>query len=224
MSTESQPSRPLYYFWFDMEFTDLDPSRAHILQVAALITDVHLQRVRPNDVGLNLCVRLEPDAYVSDWVRENLSALVARCQSDDALPVSEVGARLIQYVDDVAGPPAKEIKERPAMAGNSVHSDWRLACIHFPTLQPRLSYRLLDVSTIKQQWHGWLGQPEFDKENATLIQEYLPFDCGDIAGQPHDAHYDILASIAELNFYRTKLRWMSDGIKGDQQCSVEASR
>lgn len=203
--TTSTPQPRLNYFWFDMEFTDLDPSRARILQVAALITDVDLHPVRPRDPGLNLCVRLDPDAYVSDWVQENLADLIAKCRAPDALPVAEVGQRLIQYLDDVAGPPAADIKERPALAGNSVHSDWRLAAIHFPDLQPRLSYRLLDVSTLKQQWQGWLGQPEFDKEDVNLVQEHLPFDCGNIAGQPHDAYYDILASIAELNFYRTHL-------------------
>lgn len=207
MTQQSSPPPNLRYFWFDMEFTDLDPARARILQVAALITDVHLQPVKTGDMGLNICVQLDPDAFVSDWVRENLATLLERCRSPEALSIADTEARLLHYLDDVAGPPPAEIKERPAMAGNSVHSDWRLACIHFPSLQPRLSYRLLDVSTIKQQWHGWLGHPEFDKENTAVVQQHLPFACGDIAGQPHDAHYDVLASIAELNFYRKSMRW-----------------
>lgn len=198
-------ARPPYYCWFDLEFTDLDPDKAALLQVALLITDVDLQPLEPEAKGLNIIVRLPEEASVSSWVQENLASLLIRCRSPEALSVHGIEDALLTHTEQWTGPKADDIKERPVLAGNSVHADWRLAARHFPRFIDRLHYRLLDVSTVKQQWHDWAGKEEFDKENASLIREYLPFTVSDLGGQPHDAFYDILASIAELNFYRQKL-------------------
>lgn len=197
------------FFWFDMEFTDLDPDKARILQVAIWATDVHCNPVQPDDQGLNLCVQLASDATVSDWVEANLPTLLERCRSERAVSPSQIEPLLLDYVDRMAGPPAEDIKERPVLAGNSVHNDWRLAARHYPKLIERMHYRLMDVSSLKQEWEGWLGQQEFDKENAERVSAYLPFSPTALEGQPHDAYYDVLASIAELNFYRTHLRLLA---------------
>ena len=202
-TTESAPR----YIWFDLEFTDLDPDKAHILQVAVLATDVHLQLLQPDDKGLNLFLKLKDGATISEWVEQNLPDLLAVCRSEHALDAQAAETRITAYLDRIAGPAPDDIRERPVMAGNSVHNDWRLACMHYPALIARLHYRLLDVSTLKQQWQGWLGQPEFDKDDASLVKQYLPFEAGDLEGKPHDAYYDILASIAELNYYRQRLPW-----------------
>lgn len=206
---------PGVYIWFDLEFTDLDPEKAHILQVAVLATDVNLQLLQPGDKGLNLLLKLDANAFVSEWVEQNLSELLKTCRSDQALDPHLAEARILEYLDQVAGPMPKEMDDRPVLAGNSVHCDWRLAGIHYPAFINRLHYRVLDVSSIKLQWEGWFKQPEFDKDNAALVQEHLPFDDLNIEGQPHDAQYDILASIAELHFYRGACKTLA--IVGDQE-------
>ncbi len=183
----------------------MDPDKAHILQVAVLATDPQLNPLESGDRGLNLCLKLPADASVSAWVAENLSDLLTACRDPGALEQNSASQLITNYVDRVAGPAPEDIKERPVLAGNSVHADWRLACMHFPELIERLHYRLLDVSTLKIHWQDWLGQPEFDKEDANLVLEHLPFKITTLAGQPHDAYYDILASIAELNFYRQRM-------------------
>ncbi len=200
--SETQP----VYLWFDMEFTDLDPSRARILQVAALLTDAALQPLDETDRGLNFHVYLDPDAPVSEWVQENLAPLLQMCRTPQAVQPGAVEIMLTRYVDRLVGPAAEDIKARPAMAGNSVHSDWRLASIHYPALIDRLHYRLFDVSTLKQEWEGWWQQGEADKESAEWVQRNLPFEVPVIEGAVHDAYYDVLASIAELNFYRSQLK------------------
>lgn len=194
-------AKPIY-LWFDLEFTDLDPNKARILQVAALLTDVHLKPLKTDDTGLNISVALPEGAPVSAWVEENLADLVALCRSDKATPADQVEAMLLDYLSDQVGTIAENIQERPVLSGNSVHNDWRLAAIHYPQLIAQLNYRLLDVSTLKQQWLGWLERPEFDKEDATIIAEHLPFEHVPLEGRRHDALYDVLASIAELNYYR----------------------
>jgi len=196
------------YLWFDLEFTDLDPCQARIMQVAMWLTDVHLQPLDPADTGLNIVVQLPPEADVSPWVHENLKGLVTRCRSPQATPAGAVELLCTRYLDRYSGPPADDITARPVLAGNSVHNDWRLASVYYPALIKRVHYRLLDISTLKQQWTGWLGKPEFDKEDVELVKRWLPFAHLDPAGQRHDAFYDILASIAELHFYRTN--WLAD--------------
>jgi oligoribonuclease (3'-5' exoribonuclease) len=66
----------------------------------------------------------------------------------------------------------------------------------------RLHYRQLDVSALKILWLGAGRGPEFKKEDAALVQQYLPGWNMPAQAQRHDALYDVLCSIAELNYYR----------------------
>ncbi len=193
------------YLWFDTEFTSLDLDRARLLQVALLGTDVNLDPLTPEDQGINLFIRLEEGTEVSSWLTDNLPDLITTCRSSQAVPEKEAGERMIEYVDGLFGPPAEEVRARPVLAGNSVHSDWFLARRFYPELCRRLHYRHLDVSALKLQWFDWLDGEPFDKENRDRVLEYLPFPGHHLPDRTHDAYYDIHASIAELNFYRKRL-------------------
>jgi NAD(P)-dependent dehydrogenase (short-subunit alcohol dehydrogenase family) len=79
------------------------------------------------------------------------------------------------------------LKERPVLAGNSIHQDRRFIRRYMPALEKRLHYRMVDVSTIKELARRWYPQV--------------------IARQPakrdtHRALDDIRESIDELRFYR----------------------
>lgn len=194
-----------YYVWFDTEFTGLDLADARLLQVAALITDLDCRPVAPDDPGIDLAIRLEPDATISEWVETHLSELLAVCRSDRAVDIAEADQQLGAYVDRMVGPRSEDIRLRPVLAGNSLHMDWALAGRDLPGFLGRLHYRHLDVTAFKLQWVDWLRREEFDKDSETLLRAHLPFDPGPMEGRPHDARYDILASIAELQFYRKHL-------------------
>ncbi|MBU0677997.1 MAG: hypothetical protein KJ626_07750 [Verrucomicrobia bacterium] len=199
--TESEQTQTPAYFWFDAEFTDLDPAKAHLLQVALVPTDVELHRLLPAEEDIDLCVRLPDGAEISEWVAENLERLVNVCRTDQAHDVEEVDRTLAAYVDSLLGPPSSEMSMRPVLAGNSVHMDVQMMRKHLPLFASRLHYRLLDVSVLKILWQDWYTGEAFDKENAKLIQQFFPGEV-DLTGKPHDAYYDIVASIAELNYYR----------------------
>ncbi|HSR88529.1 MAG TPA: exonuclease domain-containing protein [Pontiella sp.] len=202
--TEKEQKKTSAYVWFDAEFTSLDLDRARLLQVAAIVTDVNLNRVAPPEADLNLCIRLEEGEPVSPWVAENLPGLVEKCRSDEAVSIREADRRLAALLDQYCGTPCEEMDRRPVLAGNSVHNDWFLMRRLLPSFGSRLHYRLLDVSTIKIQWQDWIGGYPFDKENAELLNQY--FSGGGIAAaNAHDALFDIKASIAELAFYRANL-------------------
>ncbi|MBN1663211.1 MAG: hypothetical protein JW943_06395 [Deltaproteobacteria bacterium] len=122
-----KPHDTSLYVWFDTEYSGLDLEDANLLQVSALVTDASLRRVLSPDDDVTLAVRLPAEKKPSAWVEENLSDLLARCRSAEALDVAHADQRLAAYIDRAAGPvhPKKDL--RPVLSGNSVHADWWLA-------------------------------------------------------------------------------------------------
>ena len=202
--TEHEQKKTSAYVWFDAEFTALDLDQARLLQVAAIVTDIDLNRVAPPAADLNLCIRLEEGEPVSPWVAEHLPGLVAKCRSDEAVSIQEADRALAALLDQYCGTPCESMDQRPVLAGNSVHNDWYLMRRLLPLFGSRLHYRLLDVSTIKIQWQDWAGGQPFDKDDADLLNRYFPGG-GISAVNAHDALFDIKASIAELAYYRSNL-------------------
>lgn len=199
-------SAPPLYVWFDTEFTSLDLDTAHLLQVAVMVTTVDLKRVHPASRDFNLFLKLQPGVEINPWVEENLPQLMARCRDGSGLAVEEVDRRLAAFLDDAIGPASPEIRLRPVLAGNSIHADWFLARRLLPSLLDRVHYRVLDVTSVKIEWLRWFRGPGFDKENAELVGTYFPGATLESSFGPHDAYYDIQASIAELAFYRSRLK------------------
>ena len=200
MNPEIHPSSA--YVWFDAEFTSLDLEQARLLQVAAIVTDRALRRIGTPADDLNLCIRLESDEPVSPWVAENLSELLARCRSEEAVSIEEADRRLRTLVDRLCATPHESMADRPVLAGNSIHNDWLLMRRFLPEFASRLHYRLLDVSSLKLQWVDWKERPAFDKEDAALLAQCFP-EGGIEETNAHDALFDVKASIAELAYYRT---------------------
>lgn len=203
--SENELKKTSAYVWFDAEFTSLELDEARLLQVAVILTDTDLNRLHPPEADLNLCIRLEEGEEVSPWVAENLSGLVEQCRSDEAVSIEEADRQIAALLDQYCGTPCAAMGDRPVLAGNSVHNDWFLMRRFLPQFGNRLHYRLLDVSTLKIQWQDWVGQPPFDKESVEQLNQYFPGG-GIDAANAHDALFDIKASIAELAFYRSKLR------------------
>ena len=201
MSAEEHIITPAY-LWFDTEFTGLDLDDAHLLQVALFTTDANLNRKTTTDRDVNLCIKLEPDAQVSDWVEQNLADLLAQCRSTEAVTVDEADRRLAKLVDETVGQNT-DITLRPVLAGNTVHMDMALARKFLPQFSERLHYRLLDVSSLKLLWNDWLHEEPFEKDNAKIVRRFLPDSFTLPSSAVHDAYFDIHASLAELNYYRT---------------------
>ena len=143
---------------------------------------------------------------LSPWVQKNIPELIKKCRSRSAVPVGEVDAKLTAFVDRWCGTPTKTIQKRPLLAGNSIHTDWMLARRFFPTFTGRLHYRLLDVSALKIQWLDLTDGEEFKKDDPHTIKKYFPE--ADLRRlRQHDACYDIVASAAELAYYRSHMNF-----------------
>ena len=194
------------YVWFDTEFTSLDLDEAQLLQVSVMLTDKDLKRLTPPEEDLNLYIRLSETEPVSAWVEKHLPDLLKKCRSRSAVPVEEVDAKLTAYIDRWCGTPTKTIQKRPLMAGNSVHNDWILSRKFFPVFTSRLHYRLLDVSALKIQWFDLTDGAEFKKDDPKVVKKYFPE--ADLRRlRQHDAYYDIIASAAELAYYRQHMNF-----------------
>lgn len=191
--------------WFDTEYTSLDLERAHLLQVAMLITDAAGRRVAPPAADLCLGVRLPEGVEASPWVQANAPGLVAASRGAGAVTVAEADRRLAEAVTARLGPTPAAEKRRPVLSGNSIHADWFLVRRWLPRFHACLHYRHLDVTTLKLLWKERGTGEEFRKDDPGEIRRYFPEAALDDAADRHDALYDVQASIAELGFYRERL-------------------
>ncbi|EEA26812.1 hypothetical protein EYB26_000180 [Talaromyces marneffei] len=174
--------------WVDCEMTGLDPETDQILQICCFITDAQLQLLEPN--GFEIVVH-QPKAKLdamSQWCidthgKSGLTQAVLASTTDAATASSQLLAYIKRYVPE---------QRTALLAGNSIHADRAfLAKPPYSPILEWLHYRLLDVSTIKEAVRRW-GSDE-------LLRAAPP------KREVHLARDDILESIAEMKYYRSKL-------------------
>ena len=171
--------------WLDMEMTGLDPERERIIEVATILTDGNLTEIAN---GPELVIH-QPDevlAAMDDWNKKHhgASGLIDRVKAS-TITEADAEAQTIAFIN--AHVPAKD---RPVLAGNSIHQDRRFIHRYMPAFDRRLHYRMVDVSTIKELGRRWF--PE--------ITAKLP-----AKKEGHRALDDIRESIDELRWYKQHL-------------------
>ena len=195
--------------WIDLEFTNLDPTVGAISQASMIVTTGTLQPLTPPGIepgvgGLLYDVKIsqaQADS-ASEWVRANQKKQLERSLSEDAFPVEKVEELFIAYLLSTCEIPENQAL-RPMLSGNSVHGDYRYIKRHMPGLDKLLSFRLVDVTSIKELARRWCPKLVFTK-NAETIRSSYPGEI-ELEGAAHNALYDIKGSIAELAFYRQRL-------------------
>ncbi len=169
--------------WIDLEMTGLDPFRDHILEIATVITDSHLEVVAEGPV---IAIH-QPEAILAgmdDWNREHhgASGLVDRVRLSQVAEAEAEAATLeflTEHVPAHASP----------LCGNSICQDRRFLARWMPKLEAYCHYRNLDVSTLKILAQRWA--PEVANGFSKVGR--------------HRALDDIRESIAELRHYRAHL-------------------
>jgi oligoribonuclease len=176
------PVRPNEYnlVWIDMEMTGLDPDKDVIIEVAAVVTDMHLNvlaegpvfAIHQSDTILDGMDSWNKGTHGRSGLIDRVKAsTVTEQQAEEALI-----AFLKQYVPAGKSP----------MCGNSICQDRRFMARGMPKLEAFFHYRNLDVSTLKELCKRW--KPAI----ATGFKKH----------QLHTALADIVESIEELKYYR----------------------
>ncbi len=168
--------------WLDMEMTGLDPGKERIIEVATILTDGQLVEIA---VGPDLVIHQSDEvlAAMDDWNKKHHggSGLVDRVKASTVTD-GDAEAQTLEFIKQHCGP-----KERPVLAGNSIHQDRRFIRRYMPALDTRLHYRMVDVSTVKELARRW-----FPQLVAKIPQKK----------ETHRALDDIRESIDELRWYR----------------------
>ncbi|WVQ80801.1 hypothetical protein IAT38_002907 [Cryptococcus sp. DSM 104549] len=174
--------------WVDCEMTGLDFLNDRIIEIAVIITD---GRLNPVDEGISYIINTPKEVLdnMNEWCinQHGKTGLTQACL-DSPHSYAEVTQKVLEYIQ-------KWIPEKGAglLAGSSVHADMRFMLIGMPEVMKHLSYRILDVSTVKEickRWYPSVRAAERDSRT------------GEIA---HRALDDIRASIGELEFYRSRI-------------------
>jgi len=203
------------YCWFDTEYTTLEIERAELLQVALVVSDDGLNPIahKPDGIpselltndGFSACLKPPPRDEMSDHVLEHYQPLLAMCEREGR-SIEEIDSYLSLYLDGFPETRNENIRARPTLAGNSIHADYFLARRFLPRFLSHLNYRLFDVTTMKLEWRFHHRGPRFAKlGHPENIREYYRGK-DEIAGEKHDAYYDVQASMAELAYYRSQFK------------------
>ncbi len=168
--------------WLDLEMTGLDAQNDVILQAALIITNSDL--VPLEEFVCDIWQPEEALQRMTPFVRDmhETTGLTARVRASKL----DLGAAERKLMERVSGWCAYGA----VLCGNSIGQDKRFVDRHLPGLSGYLSYRTVDVTSIKilaKLWYGDAGV--FPKPTH---------------GE-HDALVDIKNSIAELSFYRQVL-------------------
>ena len=166
--------------WVDMEMTGLDPDADRIIEVAVVVTDMHLNLLAEGPV---FAIHQSDETLdkMDAWNKgtHGRSGLIERVKAStvtEAQAEAELVAWLRQYVPAGKSP----------MCGNTICQDRRFMVRGMPKLEAFFHYRNLDVSTLKELCRRW--RPE-------LIAGFKKH-------QKHTALADIIESIEELKYYR----------------------
>ena len=166
--------------WIDLEMTGLKTDTDHIIEIATVVTDKHLNILEEGPVFAIHQSDAELDA-MDDWNRrQHASSGLAQRVRASTTTAREAEQRTIQFLSRWIEPGVSP------MCGNSICQDRRFLAREMPELERYFHYRNLDVSTLKELARRW--NPDafsgFQKSSTNLALD------------------DIRDSIRELEHYR----------------------
>ncbi|WP_227496533.1 oligoribonuclease [Massilia litorea] len=180
VSSTAQRPNDMNLVWVDMEMTGLDPDTDRIIEVAVVVTDMHLNVLAEGPV---FAIHQSDETLdkMDNWNKgtHGKSGLIDRVR---ASTVTEADAEvaLIAFLKNFV--PAN----KSPMCGNTICQDRRFMARGMPKLEAFFHYRNLDVSTLKELCRRW--KPEL----ASGFKKH----------QKHTALADIIESVEELKYYR----------------------
>jgi oligoribonuclease len=176
----SMTKKSSHLIWIDLEMTGLDVDHDHIIEIATLVTDKHLNTLAQGPV---LAIHQTDKVLVAmdKWNQKHhkRSGLIDRVKTS-SITLADAEKQTLKFLKQwlVAG--------KSPMCGNSIGQDRRFLYRLMPKLERFFHYRNLDVSTLKELAKRW--SPDV-KKSFKKHGHHLALD-------------DVLESIAELKHYR----------------------
>ena len=169
--------------WIDLEMTGLNTMTDQIIEIATIVTNVHLNELA---IGPALAIHQAQEimAGMDEWnTRQHGESGLTGRVFESKLSVQQAEEQTIAFLERYVKAGASP------MCGNSICQDRRFLARQMPLLEAYFHYRNLDVSTLKILANSWAPEVAkgFDKESS------------------HRALADIRDSIAELTYYRESL-------------------
>jgi oligoribonuclease len=166
--------------WIDLEMSGLQPDSDRILEMAIIVTDVHLNTIAESPV---LVVHQSDEVLdgMDAWNKgtHGKSGLIDKVKAS-TMTEAEAEEKMIEFLK-LYVPASKS-----PMCGNSICQDRRFLARYMPKLEAYFHYRNLDVSVFKELARRW--RPKL-------------YD-GFKKASSHTAMADIIESIEELKYYR----------------------
>ncbi|HEC62935.1 MAG TPA: oligoribonuclease, partial [Candidatus Acetothermia bacterium] len=135
--------------WLDLETTGLDPETCVILEIATLVTDKDLNVVAE---GPALVIHYPPQvlAGMDPWARKQhqASGLLAEVEAS-RVSLAQAEEETLAFLRSHTPPRACPL------CGSSICLDRRFLIRYMPKLNAHLSYRHVDVSSIKELVARW---------------------------------------------------------------------
>ena len=166
--------------WIDLEMTGLSPQNDRIIEIASIVTDIHLSIVAE---GPELVIHQSDERLdgMDAWNKKthSESGLIDQVRASE-IDEAEAERRTLAFMRRYA------TKQRSPLCGNAICQDRRFLDRYMPQVSAYLHYRHLDVSTIKELARRW-------RPDLTSNQN---------KNSRHRAMDDIRESIEELRMYR----------------------
>ncbi|CAG9562393.1 unnamed protein product [Danaus chrysippus] len=170
--------------WVDLEMTGLNIEKDHILEIACLVTDEHLNIV---GTGPNIIIHQDDEVLnnMNQWcVTQHGESGLTEASRKSQISLTKAENEILNFVKSHA--PEKLCP----LGGNSVYMDRLFLRKYMPKLNDYLHYRIIDVSTIKELAKRW-----FPKEYSRIPTKKFEHRCLS----------DIKESIEELKYYRNNI-------------------
>ena len=180
MSADHVARKKSNLVWIDLEMTGLSPQNDRIIEIATIVTDIHLSIVAE---GPELVVHQSDERLdgMDAWNKKTHgeSGLIDQVRASD-IDEEEAERRTLAFLRRYA------TKQRSPLCGNAICQDRRFLDRYMPQVSAYLHYRHVDVSTIKELARRW--RPDLTS-NQTKNSRHRAMD-------------DIRDSIQELRVYR----------------------
>ena len=167
--------------WIDIETTGLDINNCKILQLMCILTSYDL---RTKYIFPEFTLKCDEETLetMDEWCKKHhgKSGLLEKVKNSN-IEIGEAEESLIMYLNQHI-----KLNEKVYIAGNSVHFDKKFLDKYMPNLMSKLSYRIVDVSSL------------------ALICRELNIDIYDKSPEKkysHTAQEDLLESINEYKYY-----------------------